>query len=106
MNNDKNDSIAGARASLAAIRAMETIATNAESQAYYLQREQMVSTLLNAAEPLSPYMKGFLTVLAEYIDLSLGCGNRPDRHWTPEAVMTDNEVQGNRSRSYATVSSG
>lgn len=107
MSDNKNDTSVltreGAEACLNALRAMEVIASGT-GRAYYTERELMVSTLINAAEPLSPYMMGFIAVLAEYIDLNLGSGAKPAHHWTPEAVMSDEEVEISRTQSYAAIS--
>lgn len=103
MNNNKTDAIAGAQAGLNALRAMEAIVADG-SRDYYAERELMVSTLMNAAGTLSPYMRGFIAVLAEYIDLQLGLGAKPAHHWTPEAVMSQTEIISSRKESYATVS--
>jgi hypothetical protein len=108
MNNNKQQPAdqlrAGAQACLEAIRTMEVIANSNDGQDYVQQREQMRSTLLNAAEPLSPYMTGFITALAEYIDLNLGCNNRLSQHWIPEATLSQDEVEAIRRQCYAVVS--
>lgn len=109
MNNNKqqpaDQSRAGAQACLEAIRTMEAIANRGEGQDYVQQREQMRSTLLNAAEPLSPYMTGFIAALAEYVDLNLGPNNRFAQHWIPEAALSQDEAEAMRRQCYAAVSS-
>lgn len=107
MDNNNDDGVttarAGAQACLNALRAMEVIANEA-GRGYYAERELMVSTLIDAAEPLSPYMTGFIAALAEYIDLNLSTGAKPAHHWLPEAAMSEEEVEANRRQSYATIS--
>lgn len=104
MDNNNDDAVAaaraGAQACLNALRAMEVIA-NETGHAYYAERELMVSTLIDAAEPLSPYMTGFIAALAEYIDLNLGVGAKPAHYWVPEAAMSEEEVEASRKQSYA-----
>lgn len=107
MGSDKKstttESRAGAQACLDALRMMEAIA-NENGRDYYAERELMASTLINAAEPLSPFMTGFIAVLAEYIDLNLSCGAKLAHSWTPEATLSEDELETHRQQSYATVS--
>ncbi|HEX5539345.1 MAG TPA: hypothetical protein VFX01_06115 [Methylophilaceae bacterium] len=107
MGNDKKtttaESRAGARACLDALRMMETIA-NENSPDYYAERELMASVLIKAAQPSSPFMTGFIAVLAEYIDLNLSCGAKLAQTWTPEATLSEDEREMSRQQSYAAVS--
>jgi hypothetical protein len=61
----------------------------------------MVSTLTTSAGPLTPFLAGFITTLAEYIDLNLGLNPRVSRNWKPELVMTPDEIEARRALSQA-----
>lgn len=75
---------------------MESMAELPDSD-YHWERDRMVSTLTTAAGPLTPFMTGFITTLAEYIDLNLGCNPRVTSNWRPEAMMTPEEIEARRA---------
>ena len=54
----------------------------------------MISAILEAAGPLSPFQLGFVEVLAEYAYTVANVGIVPDLLlWEPAAMMTDAERQ-------------
>jgi len=96
IKNNNNSSREGAEACLKAIRKMESMSELPDSE-YYGERARMVSTLTTAAGPMTPYLAGFITALAEYIDLNLGSNPRVTANWRPEAVMTSEEIERRRA---------
>lgn len=105
MNNGSHDggnTIEGAEACLHALRKIEAMVAQS-SVDYFDERALIVATLTNAAEPLSCYMSGFLRTIAEYIDLSLSCGQPAPKNWKPEAAMLKQELANSRAMSYANL---
>ncbi|HZV61379.1 MAG TPA: hypothetical protein VFF75_03090 [Methylophilaceae bacterium] len=96
INNNNNSSRLGAEACLKAIRKMESMSELPDPD-YHGERVRMVSTLTTAAGPMTPYLAGFITALAEYIDLNLGSYPRVTSNWRPEAMMTTEEIETRRA---------
>lgn len=88
----------GALACVDALRDIETVAELANTpdqttEQHWQVRQATVDILLRAAGPTSPYLSGFLSALAEFVDFTITSGtpNLEGCGWEPKAAMTDAE---------------
>ena len=101
MNNETSHK--GAMAALLALREAETIAGNRMND-YFLNQDLSTHAITSAAEPLSPFMQGFVAAFAEYVYFINAVGT-PDLHvWKPEATMDEADIKARRIKMIEDVS--
>lgn len=90
----------GAKRCMVALQAMEKIseASGPEFEQCWLADDAAVNVLLSASEANSPFMRGFLSVIGEYVNMC-NAGGLPslDGHWTPKAMMTKERLTAHRA---------
>ena len=110
MNNPSKEAH-GAVACFEALRIIERIATaphdsheTESSEFCYLRDQELIrSALIHAAEPLSPFMAGFLSLIAEYLYHSNMSGAPNLYVWKPETLMTEEEAKANLAELFSNV---
>ena len=89
----KNNRQAGAMACLLALREAEKIAEEATTEVFFTTQERAVDVIKSAALPLSTFMQGFVSALAEYV-FFINTTGIPDLYgWKPEAAMDEDEIK-------------
>jgi len=100
---DRAEGLAGARACLAALRAIEGVSRALDRpdtaiEEYQQAKKVAADMLLRAVGETSPHTAGFLTALAEYVDFVnlMGTPNLASGGWVPDAAMTGREFAAHR----------
>lgn len=93
-----SDYMNGAIRCFSALSAMEKIVDVAgpEYEDSWLAKDAAINTLLAMTGKQSEFMRGVLTVLAEYVCFCSDCGTPDLRVWKPDAKMTAKELADDR----------
>jgi hypothetical protein len=95
---------AGAFAGFSALQTIDRIVDHyrngeVDSKSYFRDRELIKTVMVNHIGPATPFIHGFVTALAEYIDVFMQENDGPVLTcWKPESVMTASEVKAERAR--------
>lgn len=112
MDHDK-ETRKGADACMAALLDMSSVAEMANNpdgwtwQQHWRTQQATFDILLKASGVESPYLKGFISTLAEFVNLTHTSGepNLDAGGWKPLASMTDQEVATYRKKAEARFNS-
>jgi hypothetical protein len=94
---------AGAFASLSALRTIDRIVDHyrngaVDSKNYFHDRELIRAAMVSQAGPAAPFIQGFISALAEYIDTFMQDSDGPMLElWKPESAMTESEIKAERA---------
>lgn len=94
---------AGAFASLSVLRTIDRIVDHyrngeVDSTSYFRDRELIRAAMVSQAGPATPFIQGFISALAEYIDTFMQDSDGPMlERWKPEAAMTESEIKAERA---------
>lgn len=94
---------AGASASLSALQTINRIVDHyrngaVDSKSYFRDRELIRAVMVAHAGPTSPFIQGFISALAEYIDTFMQDSDGPMlQRWKPESAMTESEIKAERA---------
>ena len=94
----------GAAAGLSTLRTINRIVDHyrngeVDSKSYFRDRELIKAAMVSSAGTDSPFLTGFITTLAEYIDTFMQDSSGPMLDvWKPESVMTPSEIRSERAQ--------
>lgn len=94
---------AGAIASFTALQAIDKIVDRyrngvMDSKSYFRDRELVKAIMVDHVRDASPFIHGFVSALAEYIDTFMqDCDGPLLGVWRPESIMTASEVKAERA---------
>lgn len=93
----------GAFSGLSALRTIDRIVDHyrngaVDSKSYFRDRELIRDVMVGHAGSATPFIQGFISALAEYIDVVMQDGSVPVlERWKPESAMTENEIKAERA---------
>jgi hypothetical protein len=100
-----SESLKGAAACMKALRSAEKIARRPYTQdelfsmaRYYQDFDATKAAFLKAAGPIPPHLRGFIEVMAEYVQFIMNTGEPDLDLWKPEACMSAAEVEEDRRK--------
>jgi len=105
MNKPTSESLKGAAACMKALQAATKIErrgfdnpeTNDNTvERYFRDRDEIKATFIKSLGAISSFQIGFISVIAEYIHISMASGAPDEFNWRPEALMDESEVKEHR----------
>lgn len=97
--------IKGAERCMAALRAMESVvaAGGPEWKDVWASEKIASDVLITASGVDTPFLRGFVSVLAEYVNMCNSCGAPDLLVWKPDAALTEEELQASRQEMIAVI---
>lgn len=101
INEDRAEIIRGANRAMSAVRAIEAIIQANEYggskwEDTWAAEESAANLLVRYSCTDTPFLRGFIGVLADYVSLCSGAGVPNLEVWKPDAAMTYDEIKAHR----------